>query len=60
MWLHASLGLTAEALLAAVCSAGLLLSAAAACGVVHPVVFTLLWALYLSFKSLGGDFLDFG
>lgn len=60
LWLHSSLGLTAEALMAAVCSAGCLLSAAAACGIVHPVVFTLLWMLCLSFKSLGGDFLDFG
>lgn len=61
LWLHGTLGLTAEALLAAVCSVGLLLSASAACGfLTHPLVFGALWLLYLSFVSLGGSFVEYG
>lgn len=60
LWLHDSLGLTAEAMLAALCSAGWLLSAAAACGLLHPLVFAAVWLIYLSFKSLGGDFVEYG
>lgn len=47
-------------MLAAVCLAGCLLSAAAACGLLHPLVFAGTWLMYLSFKSLGGDFVDYG
>lgn len=60
LWLHSSLGLTAEALLAVLCSIGWLLSAAAACSVVHPLLFAAQWLIYLSFKSLGGGFLEYG
>jgi hypothetical protein len=59
LWLHGALGLTAEALLTLVCTAGWLLSAAAACGVVHPLVFCALWLLYLSVGRLD-SFVEFG
>lgn len=57
---HGALGVTAEAVLAAVVVSGWFLSAAAACGATHPLVFGALWLLYLSFVSLGGSFVEYG
>jgi hypothetical protein len=60
LWLHGSLGLTAEAMFALLCCVGFVLAAAAACGVHHCLVFTGLWAAYLSFVNVGGAFLEAG
>lgn len=60
LWLHGSLGLTAEAALAALCCLGWLLSAAAAWGAAHPLVFAGAWVTYFSFRSLGGPFVEYG
>jgi len=60
IWFHDVLGFTAEAMLVAICTTGWLLAATAACGAAHPLVFTALWLLYLSFVSLGGSFIEYG
>jgi hypothetical protein len=54
---HGLLGLSAEAAFATLCVAGAAIGFAAACGAVHPIVFTALWLLYLSVVSVGQAFL---
>ena len=56
LWLHPVLGVSAETMFYAVCVAGVAVSMAAAWGVLHPLVFGALWALYLSVVSVGQAF----
>lgn len=57
LWFHLQLGVTAETMFAALCFAGMTAAFAAACGVMHPLIFGTLWALYLSAVGVGQAFL---
>lgn len=54
---HNLLGFSIDAAFAALCAAGVAVGFAAACGAVHPFIFTTLWLLYLSVVSVGQAFL---
>jgi hypothetical protein len=56
-WFHGGLGLSAEGLYTVLCGAGIILSAAAALAVLHPLIFAVLWIINLSIVGVGQSFL---